>query len=74
LDLDLGKSIFKSFTFAFENEKKEFSIGRSAKNFIALSDDPLMSNFHARIFIENGTLRIEDTQSTNKWFIDIDVG
>lgn len=43
----------------------DFSIGRSEKSNICISQDPYVSRAHAKIFIQKGEVIIEDLNSKN---------
>ena len=47
-----------------------FTIGRDARNDLALPDDPKVSHQHARIRQEGDTYVVEDLQSTNGTFLE----
>jgi pSer/pThr/pTyr-binding forkhead associated (FHA) protein len=49
--------------------QKEVSIGRSPDNGIVI-DNPAVSNYHARVFIEEGRLMLQDFGSLNGTFVD----
>jgi pSer/pThr/pTyr-binding forkhead associated (FHA) protein len=50
--------------------RETFTIGRDARNDLALPDDPKVSQQHARIRQEGDTYVIEDLQSTNGTFLE----
>jgi pSer/pThr/pTyr-binding forkhead associated (FHA) protein len=50
--------------------RETFTIGRDARNDLALPDDPKVSQQHARIRQEGDTYVVEDLQSTNGTFLE----
>jgi pSer/pThr/pTyr-binding forkhead associated (FHA) protein len=49
--------------------QKEVSIGRSPENGIVI-DNPAVSNYHARVFTEDGRLMLQDFGSLNGTFVN----
>jgi pSer/pThr/pTyr-binding forkhead associated (FHA) protein len=49
---------------------EEVTIGRAAGCGIALSDDTFVSQLHARVFVRDGALFVEDLGSTNGTFVN----
>ena len=49
--------------------QKEVSIGRSPENGIVI-DNPAVSNYHARVFTEEGRLMLQDFGSLNGTFVN----
>ena len=49
--------------------QKEVSIGRSPDNGIVI-DNPAVSNYHARVFTEEGRLMLQDFGSLNGTFVN----
>lgn len=42
-----------------------FKVGRKAENNISIANDQHLSNLHARFYLMNDTVHIEDITSTN---------
>lgn len=48
----------------------ELTIGRAGKCHVVLGDDPYVSQVHARIFVKDGTVMVEDLGSTNGTYLN----
>jgi pSer/pThr/pTyr-binding forkhead associated (FHA) protein len=48
----------------------ELTIGRADKCHLVLGDDPYVSQVHARIFVKDGTVMVEDLGSTNGTYLN----
>lgn len=48
----------------------ELTIGRAEKCHLVLGDDPYVSQVHARIFVKDGAVMVEDLGSTNGTYLN----
>jgi pSer/pThr/pTyr-binding forkhead associated (FHA) protein len=54
--------------FCLTENQPFFKVGRKTENNLSVPDDQHLSNLHARFFIIDGKVHIEDMSSTNGYF------
>jgi pSer/pThr/pTyr-binding forkhead associated (FHA) protein len=59
-----GPEVGNSFQFTL-NENNFYKVGRKTENHLSLQNDQHLSNLHARFYIMEESVHIEDITSTN---------
>ena len=55
----------ENIAFTLSEENPFFKVGRKQENDLSIPDDQHLSNLHARFFLLDGEVHIEDMSSTN---------